>query len=215
MSHSESHRVTARLNMFQPIFFSGKCHSFSLTCHLRLPCRPVIGDFINIFLNLPSDHEVYRGSVEILFDDPVVARVDRISVNARVTKDKDALGNHSINIESDLAIAPVCADIKYAQQALEALLQGLGAEWKYKKSTDLQCDIDAKNLMLRGMWKEFTHWNFESEFEDDKNDRNTESKMACKMPKLTEKGRENLLTAQSIYRDHRSKNPKMPSPPTS
>lgn len=206
MIQSNFLHVTASLHIFQPIFFSGKCHAFKVTCFLKLPCKPAVGEFIEIFLDLPSDHEVYGGDPEILVRESVVARVDRISMLARTSRDEESLGHPMISFESDLALAPPCADIKYAQQALEALLQGLGVDWKYKKSTDRQFKINAENLMLRGMWDEFSDMFFESEMEG-------ENREGWRIPKLTAKGAIDYSDAMHIFRQHKFKNPTMPSPP--
>lgn len=206
MIQSNFLHVAANLHIFQPIFFSGKCHAFKVTCFLKLPCKPAVGEFIEIFLDLPSDHEVYDGKHEILLRRPVIARVDRISLNARTSRDKESLGNPTICFESDLALAPPCANIKYAQQALEALLQGLGADWECKKSTDRQFKIDAENLMLRGMWEEFSDMFFESEMDGENTD-------GWQRPKLTAEGAIDYSAAMGIFRQHKFKNPTLPSPP--
>lgn len=127
MIQSNFLHVTASLHIFQPIFFSGKCHAFKVTCFLKLPCKPAVGEFIEIFLDLPSDHEVYGGDPEILVRESVVARVDRISMLARTSRDEESLGHPMISFESDLALAPPLRGYKICPTSLRSIIARLGS----------------------------------------------------------------------------------------
>lgn len=210
MDRKDYYAAAVELYVFQPIFFSSKCHEFSVRLDLNLPCKPIVGEFIEIVLNLPFDHEAYRSHDEILLSGPVVARVDHISIQAQPwTKNSENVEMlTALFLKSNLSLAPGCANIKHSQQAYEALLQGLNAEWKHKKSSSCLFNINARDLMRRRMWTNFHQMWFEAI------NQNEDAKV-WKNPELTEKGLSDYNDADQIWQQHRLKNPEVPSPPPS